>query len=72
MGLHNPIGCGRRTRLNKFNPRRYESHGNRAPPSLDFLRRPILARWIEFEGYKDTGRKINGWLIDKGQWIIMI
>ena len=25
--------------------------------------------WIGFEGYKETGRKLNGWLIYKGQWI---
>ena len=25
-----------------------------------------------FEGYKDTVRKLNGWLIDKGQWIVMM
>ena len=45
--------------------------GNQAPPSLDCLRRPRAARWIEFEGYNDTGTKLNGWLIDKGQWIIV-
>ena len=27
--------------------------------------------WTEFEGYKDTGRKMNGGLIDKGQWIVL-
>ena len=27
-------------------------------------------RWNEFEGYKDTGRKLNGGLIDKGHWIV--
>ena len=27
--------------------------------------------WIWFEGYKDTGRKLNGWLINKGQWIFV-
>ena len=67
----NPISCGIRSWFNTFNPRRYESRDNRAPPSLDFLRRPRAARWIEFEGYKDTGRKINGWLIDKDQWIVV-
>ena len=30
-----------------------------------------MARWTEFEGYKDTRRKLNGWLIDKGQWIFV-
>ena len=25
--------------------------------------------WTEFEGYKGTGRKLNGWLINKGQRI---
>ena len=27
--------------------------------------------WIGFEGYKDTGRKLNFWLIDKGQWVVV-
>ena len=54
-----------------FNPRRRKYRGNQAPPSLDFLRKLILSRWIEFEGYNDTGTKLNGWLIDKGQWIIV-
>ena len=27
--------------------------------------------WIGFEVYKDTGIKLNGWLIDKGQWIVV-
>ena len=38
---------------------------------LDFRRRPRAAIWIGFERYKDTGRKMNGWLIDKGQWIVV-
>ena len=55
-----------------FNTRSPKSRGNRAPPSLDCLRMPIAARWIGFEGYKDTGVKLNGWLIDKGKWIVVI
>ena len=27
--------------------------------------------WTGFEGYMDTWRKLNGWLIDKGQWIVV-
>ena len=41
------------------------------PPSLECLGRPRAARWIGFEGYRDTGRKMNGWLIDNGQWIVV-
>ena len=41
------------------------------PPSLDFLRRPRAARWVGFEGYNETERKLNVWLIDKGQWIVV-
>ena len=33
--------------------------------------RPREARWIEFEGYKDTVIKLNGWFIDKGEWIVV-
>ena len=54
-----------------FNPRHSESRVNLAPPTLDCLRRPRAARWIEFEKYKDTGINLNGWLIDKGQWIVV-
>ena len=32
---------------------------------------PRAARWTEFEVYKDTGRKLNGWLIDKVKWIFV-
>ena len=32
---------------------------------------PRADRWIGFEGYKDTGRKLNGWLIDMVQWIVV-
>ena len=32
---------------------------------------PRASRWIDLEGYKDTGIKPNGWLIDKGQWIVV-
>ena len=28
--------------------------------------------WIGFEGYKDTGKKMTGWLINKGQWVFVI
>ena len=42
------------------------------PPSLDCLRRPRLSRLVGFEGYKDTGIKLNGWYIDKVQWIVVI
>ena len=59
--------CGLRSWFKKFNPRRSESHGNQAQPLLDCLRRTMADRWIEFEGYKDTGRKLNVWLIDKVQ-----
>ena len=38
---------------------------------MDCLRRPRAAKWIGFEGYKDTGIKLNGWLIDKGQLIVV-
>ena len=38
---------------------------------LDFLRRPIAARWIGFGVYRDTGITLNRWLIYKGQWIIV-
>ena len=38
---------------------------------MDCLRRPRAARWIGFEEYKDTVRKLNGWLIDKGKWIVV-
>ena len=38
---------------------------------LDCIRRPIATRWIGIEGYKDTGRKLNGRLIDKGQWVVV-
>ena len=55
-----------------FNGRRMKYRGNRAPHFLDFLGRPRAARWIGFEGYKDTGRKLNGLLIYKGQWIFVI
>ena len=27
--------------------------------------------WTEFEGYNDTERKLNVWLIDKGQCIVV-
>ena len=27
--------------------------------------------WIWFEGYKYKGINLNGWLIDKGQWIVV-
>ena len=27
--------------------------------------------WIVVEGYKDTGRNLNGWSIDKGQCIVV-
>ena len=27
--------------------------------------------WTEFEGYKEKGRKLNGGLIDRGQWIVV-
>ena len=30
-----------------------------------------MARWIGFERYKDTGRRMNGWVIDKSQWIVV-
>ena len=33
--------------------------------------RPRAAMWIGFARYRDTGRKLNGWLIDKGQWIVV-
>ena len=39
---------------------------------LDFLNRPRVARWIGIEVYKDTGRKLNGMLIDKGPCIVVI
>ena len=41
------------------------------PPLLDCLRRSREARWIGFEGYKDTGRKINCCLIGKCQWVVV-
>ena len=41
------------------------------PPLLDCLRSSRAAKWIGFERYKDTGRKMNGGLIDKGQWIVV-
>ena len=71
MGLRNPIRCGLRSWLKTFNPRRSDSRVNRAPPLLDCLRRPRAARWIEFEGYKDAGRKLDGWSIDKVPWIVV-
>ena len=30
-----------------------------------------MARWTGFEGYRDKVRKLNGWLIDKFQWIVV-
>ena len=33
--------------------------------------KPRAARWIRFEGYKDIGRKLNGWSIYKVQWIVV-
>ena len=30
-----------------------------------------MSRWIEFEGYKDKGTILKGWLIDKGKWIVV-
>ena len=30
-----------------------------------------MARPIDFEGYKDTLKKLNVWSIDKGQWIVV-
>ena len=71
MVLSNPISCGLRSWLNTFNPRRYETCKNQAPPLLGFIRMPGAARWVAFEGYTDTGRKLKGWLIDKGQWIVV-
>ena len=38
---------------------------------LGFLRRPRAARWILLEGYNDTGRKMNDWLVHKGQWVFV-
>ena len=39
---------------------------------LGFLMRSRVDMWIGFEGYKDTVIKLNGWLIDKGHWIVVI
>ena len=30
-----------------------------------------MAKWTEFERYKETGRKLNGGLIDKDPWIVV-
>ena len=38
---------------------------------LDCLSIPRAAGWIWFDGHKYTGRKLNVWLIDKGQWIFV-
>ena len=42
------------------------------PPLLDFLMRPIVARWIGFELYNDTERKLKNCSMDKGQCIVLI
>ena len=39
---------------------------------LYFLSRSRAARWVGFEGYNDTGRKLNGWFIGKSQWTVII
>ena len=38
---------------------------------LAWLRRKIAARWIGFEEYKGHRKKLNGWSIDKGRWIVV-
>ena len=39
---------------------------------LDLLSRSRAARWVGFEGYNYTGRKLNGWFIGKSQWTVII
>ena len=55
-----------------FNSKRPKSCGNRVLLFFNFLRSPRATRWIGFEGYEYTGRKLNGWLIDKVWWIVVV
>ena len=60
--------CGLNIQLNTLNTRRSVSRGNRAPPSLDFLRRPRVHRRFRRDLKKVEGIALKPWSSFKGLW----
>ena len=54
-----------------LNSRRSESHGNLAPPSLDFLRRPIVDTSFGFDLKKVEVIALKKWSSFRGQWVVV-